>query len=39
MLGLDAEPFVPYEPGDLIRFRAIERDEYDALLGTRMVAA
>lgn len=39
LLDLDAEPFVPYEPGDLIRFYAIERDEYDALLGTRMVAA
>lgn len=36
VLDLDAEPFVPYEPGDLIRFTAIERDEYDSLLGTRM---
>lgn len=39
MLDLESEPFVPYEPGDLIRFRAIERDEYEALLGTRMVAS
>ncbi|WP_460797095.1 5-oxoprolinase subunit B family protein [Microbacterium sp. GXF0217] len=38
VLDLDAEPFVPYEPGDLIRFRSIDRDEYDALLGTRMAA-
>lgn len=36
VLDLDAEPFVPYEPGDLIRFTAIERDEYESLLGTRM---
>jgi len=38
VLDLTVEPFVPYEPGDLIAFRPIERDEYDALLGTRMVA-
>lgn len=38
VLDLASEPFVPYEPGDVIRFRSIERDEYDALLGTRMVA-
>ena len=38
VLDLHAEPFVPYEPGDLIRFRSIGRDEYDALRGTRMVA-
>lgn len=38
VLDLSAEPFVPYEPGDLVRFRPIERDEYDALLGTRMAA-
>lgn len=39
VLDLDAEPFVPYEPGDLIRFRPIARDEYVSLLGTRMVAS
>ncbi|MFK0403342.1 allophanate hydrolase subunit 1 [Microbacterium sp. NPDC090225] len=39
VLDLAAEPFVPYEPGDLIRFRAIDQAEYDALLGTRMVAS
>ncbi|KJL30693.1 5-oxoprolinase subunit B family protein [Microbacterium azadirachtae] len=38
VLDLKAEPFVPYEPGDLIRFRPIGRDEYEALRGTRMVA-
>ena len=38
VLDLDAEPFVPYEPGDLIRFVPIERAAYDELLGTRMVA-
>ncbi|MDQ4215157.1 5-oxoprolinase subunit B family protein [Microbacterium sp. ASV81] len=38
VLDLEAEPFVPYEPGDLIRFRPIDRDEYEALRGTRMVA-
>lgn len=38
VLDLASEPFVPYEPGDVIRFRPIERDEYDALLGTRMAA-
>ena len=38
VLDLDAERFVPYEPGDLIRFRPIGRDEYDALQGTRMSA-
>lgn len=38
VLDLDAEPFVPYEPGDLIRFRPIDRDEYESLRGTRMVA-
>jgi len=39
VLDLDTEPFVPYAPGDLIRFRPIERDEYDSLLGTRMAAS
>ncbi|WP_223878405.1 5-oxoprolinase subunit B family protein [Microbacterium radiodurans] len=38
VLDLAAEPFVPYEPGDLIRFRAIGRDAYEALLGDRMAA-
>jgi len=38
VLDLDAEPFVPYEPGDLIRFTPIGPDEYESLLGTRMVA-
>jgi KipI family sensor histidine kinase inhibitor len=38
VLDLDAEPFVPYEPGDLIRFRPIDDGEYESLLGTRMVA-
>ncbi len=38
VLDLAASPFVPYEPGDLLRFRAIDADEYDALRGTRMVA-
>jgi KipI family sensor histidine kinase inhibitor len=38
VLDLAAEPFVPYEPGDLVRFRSIDRDEYESLLGTRMVA-
>lgn len=38
VLDLAAEPFVPYEPGDLVRFRPIDRDEYESLLGTRMVA-
>ena len=38
VLDLQAEPFVPYEPGDLIRFRPIGRDEYTSMLGTRMVA-
>ncbi|WP_311243736.1 carboxyltransferase domain-containing protein [Microbacterium sp. WCS2018Hpa-23] len=38
VLDLDSEPFVPYEPGDLIRFSPIGRDEYESLLGTRMVA-
>lgn len=38
VLDLDTEPFVPYEPGDLIRFRPIGCDEYEALLGTRMAA-
>ncbi|MGJ0389354.1 5-oxoprolinase subunit B family protein [Microbacterium sp. CGR1] len=36
VLDLDSEPFVPYEPGDLIRFSPIGRDEYESLLGTRM---
>lgn len=39
VLDLGAEPFAPYEPGDLIRFRPIDRAEYDALLGTRMAAS
>lgn len=38
VLDLSTEPFVPYAPGDIIRFRPIGQDEYDALLGTRMVA-
>ncbi|MBS1674218.1 MAG: allophanate hydrolase subunit 1 [Actinobacteria bacterium] len=38
VLDLETEPFVPYEPGDRIRFRSISRDEYEALRGTRMVA-
>ncbi|GLJ61411.1 hypothetical protein GCM10017576_15400 [Microbacterium barkeri] len=38
VLDLGAEPFVPYEPGDVIRFRPIEADEYASLLGTRMEA-
>ena len=38
VLDLEAEPFVPYEPGDLIHFRPIGRDEYETLRGTRMVA-
>ncbi|GAA4478697.1 5-oxoprolinase subunit B family protein [Microbacterium panaciterrae] len=38
VLDLESEPFVPYEPGDLIRFRPIDRDEYESLRGTRMVA-
>ena len=38
VLDLDSEPFVPYEPGDLIRFTPIGPDEYESLLGTRMVA-
>lgn len=38
VLDLEAEPFVPYEPGDLISFRPIDRDEYESLRGTRMVA-
>ncbi|MDP3952952.1 allophanate hydrolase subunit 1 [Microbacterium sp.] len=38
VLDLDAEPFVPYEPGDLIRFRPIDSDEYESLRGTQMVA-
>ncbi len=38
VLDLGSEPFVPYEPGDIIRFRQIDIDEYQALLGTRMVA-
>lgn len=38
VLGLEVEPFVPYEPGDLIRFHPIARSEYESLLGTRMVA-
>lgn len=38
VLDLDASPFVPYEPGDLIRFRQIDADDYASLLGTRMVA-
>lgn len=38
VLDLDAERFVPYEPGDRIRFREIGADEYEALLGTRMAA-
>ena len=38
VLDLAAEPFVPYEPGDLIRFHAIDGDEYESLLGARMVA-
>ncbi|MGW9112623.1 5-oxoprolinase subunit B family protein [Microbacterium sp. NPDC055683] len=36
VLDLGAEPFAPYEPGDIIRFHPIGRDEYDALRGTRM---
>ncbi len=38
VLDIEAEPFVPYEPGDLICFRPIGRDEYESLRGTRMVA-
>lgn len=38
VLDLGAEPFVPYEPGDLIRFHEISADEYASLSGTRMVA-
>lgn len=38
VLDLTAEPFVPYEPGDRIRFRPIGAEEYESLRGTRMVA-
>lgn len=38
VLDLEVEPFVPYEPGDLIRFSPVDRGEYESLLGTRMVA-
>ncbi|WP_447913547.1 5-oxoprolinase subunit B family protein [Microbacterium phyllosphaerae] len=36
VLDLASEPFVPYEPGDLIRFTPIGPEEYESLLGTRM---
>lgn len=39
VLDLESEPFVPYEPGDHLRFRPIGRDEYESLLGTRMEAS
>lgn len=39
VLDLSAEPFVPYAPGDTIRFRPIDRAEYEARLGERMAAA
>lgn len=38
LLSLESEPFVPYEPGDIIRFHPIDRREYESLLGTQMVA-
>ncbi|MFB7892512.1 allophanate hydrolase subunit 1 [Microbacterium sp. NPDC056044] len=39
VLDLTTEPFVPYAPGDTIRFRPIDRAEFDARLGERMAAA
>ena len=38
VLDLSSEPFVPYEPGDIITFHPIDRAEFDALVGQRMEA-
>jgi KipI family sensor histidine kinase inhibitor len=39
VLDLTRESFVPYAPGDTIRFQRIDRDEFSARRGERMSAA